>query len=112
VWRRRRWSFTAAFVGGDGDIVTGSDAYMLLWLEEGEWVRRGWSVENEGLGGVPNGEGERRRGSGKIRRNGRGASVTETTPRWSPEEGGAHGAVDVARERREEKRALVPFVPK
>jgi hypothetical protein len=40
VWRRRRRSFTVAFVGGD--------AYMLLWLEEGEGVRRGWSIENEG----------------------------------------------------------------
>jgi hypothetical protein len=31
---------------------------------------------------------------------------------WSPEEGGDHGVVDVAWERREEKRALVPFVSK
>jgi hypothetical protein len=48
VWRRRRWSFTAAFMSGGDDIVTDSGAYMLLWLEEGDGVRRGWSIENEG----------------------------------------------------------------
>jgi hypothetical protein len=48
VWRRQRWSFTAAFTDGNDDAMTDSGAYMLLWLEEGEGVRRGWSIENEG----------------------------------------------------------------
>jgi hypothetical protein len=49
---------------------------------------------------------------GKSGGKGWGASVTGTGPRWSLEEAGARGVVDVVRERREEKRALVPFVPK
>jgi hypothetical protein len=54
-------------------------------------------------GGVSVESGGKRGGETLIARNGL---------RWSPEEGGARGAVGVTWERREEKRALVPFVPK
>jgi hypothetical protein len=48
VWRWWRWSFTVAFMGGGGDALIDDGAYILLQLEEGEGVRRGWSIKNEG----------------------------------------------------------------
>jgi hypothetical protein len=63
VWRRQRWSFTAAFTDGNDDAMTDSGAYMLLWLEEGE----GGQLRTKGLRGALTGKGGRRRGLGQIR---------------------------------------------